>query len=409
MKALTNMLSRWIAPAMLVLGLAAAPAASATVVSTQFSTLGQHRFVVPAGVRSVKAVLVGGSGGSAYNVFSVYVVPGGDGGVAAATVAVTPGQVLFAQVAGNGLSGSANGGGGGAPGAGHAGQRAGAGGGGGASVLRRCSIAPASPRYCGTGKVLSSRILVAGGGGGAGGDSDTPSQHGGEGGSAGAPAGGGLADGQGDDPGQGGQPGDQSAGGQAGDISEPTALPTDGRLGVGGNGGGQWAGGGGGGGAGLYGGGGGGGGQAAGAHGAGGGGGGGSSGVPAGTSGVSGLSTLVSSPGTPPSVMLIWTLPAPTVFTRAAARISSQAATLRGVGNPNGSPVTNCHFTLARAGHPAVSIPCREQVGGGSRPVQVSARPSHLNPGTRYKVRLTVRTTQGSRTGGLISFRTAAS
>jgi hypothetical protein len=179
----------WLAIGVGVCALAAAtagPAASATAVTTTFSTPGTFTYQVPAGVCQVSAVAVGASGGnssdfgplagarlhgqlsgSAGQVPQGWPTPGdvhtaapatgvgGAGGSATATLPVTPGETLVVSVGGQGddygdtgAAGTPDGGAGGAgtPGAG----------GGGSSDVRQ------------GGTDLSHRVLVGGGGGGAG-------------------------------------------------------------------------------------------------------------------------------------------------------------------------------------------------------------------------------------------------
>jgi hypothetical protein len=189
----------------------------------------QPPFTVPAGVSSLHVVAIGGRGGTGAGM-------GGFGATVTADLAVTPGQVLYIEVAGNGGdvdtsantpgTGGVNGGGAGAAGGAGAGA-----GGGGESDIRGL------PRA--TDSSLASRLITAAGGGGGGG---------GAGGSGGGAAG---ADGAGTG---GGKAGTAATGGAAGGGSA-----TAGTFGAGGNGGnatgGTSAGGGGGGG--VYGGGGG--------------------------------------------------------------------------------------------------------------------------------------------------------
>jgi hypothetical protein len=349
--------------------------------------------------------LVGGHGGFGYGFMPAYVAQGGAGGVASADIAVTAGETLFVDVAADGAPGSTAGPGPGAPGAGNGGGENGAGGGGGASQIRTCSIDPASTDYCGPAHLYMSQLVVAGGGGGGGAAATSYYYNGGQGGDAGSAGGNGaisLATN-----GKGGQPGTPSAGGAAGVDSEPDAPSGPGRLGIGGDGGGRSAGGGGGGGAGLYGGGGGGGGQMSGYYqGAGGGGGGGASGVPADARGVSGFTASTAGPGVAPSVTVTWTMPTPTVTTGQVDSVSPATATLHGVVNPNGSPVSDCHFELIPAAPGGASIPCREQVGGDSAPVDVSATAEGLKAGQTYTVRLVVTGAQGTQSGSAISFST---
>lgn len=218
----------------------------AAVVSTAhadtatFVSPGEQTFTVPEGVSAVHVVAVGGRGGTGDGDLS----PGGFGARATADLPVTPGQVLYIEVAGNGGNGifatgeitnSQTGGTAGINGGGAAdGGAGGGGGGGGASDIRSLPISS------GALPSLASRLMTAAGGGGSG-----ASQG------AGGPAG---ADGGGSD---GGKAGTSTIGG-AGGIGD-RGIGSPGVLGIGGDGvnGGGTAGGGGGGG-GFYGGGGGG-------------------------------------------------------------------------------------------------------------------------------------------------------
>src|SRR3954464_16086463 len=83
--------------------LALAPAAGAATTQS-FTSPGEHVFVVPAAVTSGHVALVGASGGNGAGGS-----PGGDGAGFGATIAVTPGQKLFAEVGGNGASAAAGG------------------------------------------------------------------------------------------------------------------------------------------------------------------------------------------------------------------------------------------------------------------------------------------------------------
>jgi hypothetical protein len=255
---------------LLVLAIAAAPATATTKVF-EYSG-GEQTFVVPDGVHAMQLLLIGGRGGEG----------GAEGGSAAEVggeVAVTPGETLYLEVAGNGRSGDE--GGGAAFNGGAAGGTLGSGGGGGASDVRRL------PRIAGLG--TDTRIAVAAGGGGGGGDGG--GFLGGVGGGAGSP-------GQTSGANGGGGAGTMMAGGNSGSGCNGAENGTRGSGGKGGAGNSGFNGGGGGGG-GYFGGGGG-----AGACGtAGGGGGGGSSLVPS-----EGFSALASR-DTEPVIALTYTAP----------------------------------------------------------------------------------------------------
>jgi hypothetical protein len=323
--------------------LAPSSAASAQTASQSFSGAGEHEFVVPAGVTSLQVTLIGGNGGGGR-------FPGGAGGAPGqgatvmATVAVTPGETLYAEVAGNGESGSPEGGGKG-------------GAGGGASDLRTCALA------CG-GASSPTRLVVAAGGGGGGG----------EGGPAGVTGGpGGSADRSGTtgsiyltlQAGEGGKRGTTSGGGAGGARSyECPALATCSKPGVeasgGSGGGGSAGGGGGGGGGGIFGGGGGGGGEGFETkpgeweNAGGGGGGGGSSGVPAAGAGrVSGFLQLLTALGAEPSISISWTVPAPAPTAASPSPANTLSAGPAATPGPSVTDLTLSPARFRRGSHAA--------------------------------------------------------
>jgi hypothetical protein len=144
-----------------LLVIAGPSSASAATVKTFTYTGAAQTFVVPAGVTSIHVVAVGGKGGTGAGNSA----PGGFGGVVAADVAVTPGQLLYVNVGGNGLdaTGAAGAGGGfngGAAGgtSGDANIGKGGGGGGGETDIR---ISP--------GAFVDGLVIASGGGGSGGG------------------------------------------------------------------------------------------------------------------------------------------------------------------------------------------------------------------------------------------------
>ena len=382
------------------------PAALGLTTSQPYAAAGEHTFIVPSGVTSVQVTMVGGNGGAGNGG-----QPGGAPATVSATIAVLPSESLYAEVAGNGGAAttpdSAIGGVGGGSGGGEVfalfSGAASGGGGGGASDIRTCSTTQQSCQS------LSSRILIAAGGGGGGGSGydGTAPVAGGPGGSAGLSGYNGASDGGGDATGTGGGDGTASSGGPGG----TGASGGNGELGMGGGGadtafvGGSGGGGGGG----IYGGGGGGGGvgNSTTLHGSGGGGGGGgSSGVPANASGVSGFSSLQTNPNTQPQITFEWTLPAPTVLTSTPSIVASSSATLAGTINPNGSQITDCHFSVSPAPPAGSTIACAQQVGAGSVPVPVSAAISGLSSTTAYSVTLVAASAAGVTAGSPVSFST---
>jgi hypothetical protein len=266
-----------------------------TVTCSYSSTGSEQTFSVPGGVSSIMGVAIGGAGaaGAGTDTGSSGGA-GGFGGRVTGDVSVTPGEVLYVEVGGNG-SGAAGGFNGGAAGGGSCKS---GGGGGGASDVR------ASPLSAGGS--LGSRLLVAAGGGGGGGGASAacaPDSGPGGGGGAAVQPGTNVAGG-------GGGAGTPTSGGAGGVVEGGGSSGGSGVFGVGGAGQGSGCCAGGGGGGGYWGGGGGG--TAGGAIGGGGGGGGGSNLVPAGGS------TSIDSTGTP-AVTISYTPAAP------AASISSPA------------------------------------------------------------------------------------
>ncbi|MFT4286404.1 PASTA domain-containing protein [Nocardioides sp.] len=221
-----------------VAGPAAVGASSESV--TFLSTGAEQTFTVPPGVTTIHALAVGGRGAAGGSGGGA----GGYGALAIADLAVTPGQVLYIEVAGNAEGGTGGFNGGGNGGAGTYSDYLG-GGGGGASDIRL------APRAAGTS--LGLRLLVAAGGGGGGALTPGPPITN-PGGSAGAvpTAGNGYS--------PGGQPGAPTAGGAGGSGCVDGSAGSLGAGGAGASAAGCYpaGSGGGGGGGGLYGGGGGG-------------------------------------------------------------------------------------------------------------------------------------------------------
>jgi hypothetical protein len=335
--------------------LAASASAAATppsVTETFPSTGAEQPFTVPAGVTSVRVRAIGAAGeeGRSFDAFFSADAPGGDGAAVVGQLPVTPGEVLYVEVAQN-----SSGGGGFAP--------EGGGAGGGASDVRTVPEASAG--------TLESRLLVAAGGGGGGGTFEEGS--GGAGGNAGSPGVNGVG-------GEGGGPegnrssaaggaGTLSGGGLGGARCEVPSpwMGLDGQLGSGGNGGLAGASpesGGGGGGGGYWGGGGGEGScEFAGPFGDGGaGGGGGSSYI---EEDASSASLGLVSPSTAPSVTISYATPA--TATPSTSTVSfSGTQPLDTVSAPQTIEITN------EGGNP---LALSSEAFGGSNPVLVSDHP----------------------------------
>jgi hypothetical protein len=96
-----------LAPAALAAaGLLTLGAASARADSVTFLTAGEHPFTVPAGVHSLQVNLVGGAGGPLRTDHPVTAPHQGAGGYVDARLPVTPGEVLYVVVGGQGAPGT---------------------------------------------------------------------------------------------------------------------------------------------------------------------------------------------------------------------------------------------------------------------------------------------------------------
>jgi hypothetical protein len=215
----------------------AQPAAAST---ETFFTGADQTYTVPAGVHAVHVVAVGAKGGRGSDGNGRSGGAAGFGARVEADLRVTPGEVLFVEVGGNGtdggvLPGTGQGGfnGGGSSNLGTANHSGG--GGGGATDLRTCSIFVA---VCASApNTLSSRLLVAGGGGGGGTEgASTTVPNGGKGGDADANGADGQPSGCGiDTPGGGGGAGTQSTGGAGGAAGLTAPAGNPGTVGQGGD------------------------------------------------------------------------------------------------------------------------------------------------------------------------------
>jgi hypothetical protein len=107
-------------------------------------------------------------------------------------------------------------------------------------------------------------------------------------------------------------------------------------------------------------------------------------------------------------VEIAWTLPPPTVATGTPTALTATTATLTGEINPNGSQVTDCHFAIAPAPSGGRTIPCPQQIGGGSAPVAVAAPVGGLAPGVSYTATLLATSAQGTSEGLHVPFTTPA-
>jgi hypothetical protein len=88
----------------------------------------------------------------------------------------------------------------------------------------------------------------------------------------------------------------------------------------------------------------------------------------------------------------------PDVSTVAASNLAETSATVNGVVNPDGLPVTSCVFEYGTGAAYGQSVPCT-QTPSGSSSVAVSADLTGLQPFTKYHFRLNVANENGSNQG----------
>lgn len=105
-------------------------------------------------------------------------------------------------------------------------------------------------------------------------------------------------------------------------------------------------------------------------------------------------------------------IPSPGVTTSAATSLGQQEATLRGMTNPKGHSLSDCHFEYTEASDfqvngyaNATSIPCSSSPGGSVN-TPVVARVGSLTPNLAYDYRLFVTSSGGSSEGTDQSFTT---
>src|SRR4051794_26455238 len=147
----------------------AATASAADTVSLKLDQPGEHEFVVPDGVSSLRVQAIGERGGFGTRTDGT-LISGGYGGDVSGTVRVTPGRSYWIELD----VGGSKGGNAVLPG----------GDGGGASVFRVCRRTDTlCPNF---GSVQQSRVIVAGGGGGTAGGLTTSAGKGGTADAAGA-------------------------------------------------------------------------------------------------------------------------------------------------------------------------------------------------------------------------------
>jgi thermitase len=89
----------------------------------------------------------------------------------------------------------------------------------------------------------------------------------------------------------------------------------------------------------------------------------------------------------------------PTVTTNAASSIAQTSATLNGAVNPNGAPVTDCHFEYGSSASYGSSLPCASLPGAGETPVGVSASVGSWSANTTYHFRTVATSSAGTEHG----------
>jgi hypothetical protein len=98
--------------------------------------------------------------------------------------------------------------------------------------------------------------------------------------------------------------------------------------------------------------------------------------------------------------------PPPLVVTKAATKLTTSSALLNATVNPNGAPVSDCHFewgTTATLGH---TTPCTTSPGSGSAPVPVSAGISGLGAASYYYFRAQATNSTAVATGKTLKLKT---
>jgi hypothetical protein len=99
-------------------------------------------------------------------------------------------------------------------------------------------------------------------------------------------------------------------------------------------------------------------------------------------------------------------LSTPSVTTSSAGSIGETTASLAGIVNPNGVPVTDCHFSYGIGTSSGTDVPCSALPGSGTSDVAVSAQLSGLAGGTTYEFRLVAKSAAGTTFGAIGMFTT---
>jgi hypothetical protein len=89
----------------------------------------------------------------------------------------------------------------------------------------------------------------------------------------------------------------------------------------------------------------------------------------------------------------------PEATTDPASAVGVSTAGLSGSVNPNGATISGCRFEYGTSSSYGASVPCTQQVGGGTSPIAVFADVSGLKPASNYHFRLVASNATGQATG----------
>jgi hypothetical protein len=101
-------------------------------------------------------------------------------------------------------------------------------------------------------------------------------------------------------------------------------------------------------------------------------------------------------------------LTAPILSTRAASAITRTTATLNAVVDPEGVPVSDCHFEYGTTTHYGLSAPCSPAPGSAISTLPVSSAISSLSEGLTYHFRVVATNATGTSDGADLAFVTSA-
>jgi hypothetical protein len=96
----------------------------------------------------------------------------------------------------------------------------------------------------------------------------------------------------------------------------------------------------------------------------------------------------------------------PAIVTGAASAITIHSATLNAMVNPNGQPVSDCHFEYGTTASYGSSVPCTSLPGSGEAPVSVAQQVAQLTEDTTYHFRAVATNPSGTEYGSDERFTT---